>query len=169
MADTPVPLADALTQAAAAINRTSTLQETLDSIVLATRTSVPGFDHVGISLVHRDGTIETRSGTGQLVNDLDELQYGLGEGPCYESITDDRDVVAERALLAGLQPGQPSRPIVTSEGVAIVMACSREQKNVAEPTKEEVKNRLLSERVELVARQLQRDLRRRAVLDERTS
>lgn len=74
-----------------------------------------------------------------------------------------------RSLLAGLQPGQPSRPIVTSEGVAIVMVCSREQKNVAEPTKEEVKNRLLSERVELAARQLQRDLRRRAVLDERTS
>lgn len=74
-----------------------------------------------------------------------------------------------RSLLAGLQPGQASRPIVTPEGVAVVMVCSREQKNVAEPGKEEIRNRLLSERVELASRQLQRELRRRAVLDERTS
>lgn len=95
MADTPLPLAEALTHAAAAINQPSTLQETLDSIVQATRTSVPGFDHVGISVTHRDGTIETRSGTGQLVWDLDTLQYELHEGPCYESIRDDHDVVAD--------------------------------------------------------------------------
>lgn len=95
MPDTALPLADALTQAAAAINRTSTLQDTLDSIVLATRSSVPGFDHVGISVVHRDGRIETRSGTGPLVSALDALQYELHEGPCYESIKSDDDVLAE--------------------------------------------------------------------------
>ena len=91
----PLPLAEALAQAASAINRGTTLQETLDAIVLATRSSVPGFDHVGISLTHRDGTIETRSGTGQLVWDLDAIQYELHEGPCYDSITTDRDVLVE--------------------------------------------------------------------------
>ncbi len=74
-----------------------------------------------------------------------------------------------REILAGLALGQASRPIVSNDGVAILMVCSREQKNIAEPTKAEVSNRLLQERVELTSRQLQRDLRRRAVLDERAS
>lgn len=72
-----------------------------------------------------------------------------------------------RQLLASLPIGQASRPVVSNDGVAILMVCSREQRNVAEPTKGEVSNRLLSERVELTSRQLQRDLRRRAVLEER--
>jgi GAF domain-containing protein len=95
MVDSPLTLAEALAAAARTINRGTSLQETLDAIVLATRTSVPGFDHVGISVVHRDGTIETRSGTGQLVWDLDAIQYELHEGPCYESVTDDHDVLVE--------------------------------------------------------------------------
>ena len=48
------------------------------------------------------------------------------------------------------------------------MVCSKDQKNVAEGgSKEEISSRLLSERVELVSRQLVRDLRRRAIIDMR--
>ncbi len=72
-----------------------------------------------------------------------------------------------RALLGGLTPGQASKPVVAAEGIAVVMVCNREQKAEAAPSKEEISNRLLSERVELTSRQLQRDLRRRAVLEER--
>lgn len=72
-----------------------------------------------------------------------------------------------RALLGGLVPGQPSKPVVASEGVAVLMVCARDQKTEAAPSKEEISNRLLSERVELTSRQLQRDLRRRAILEER--
>ncbi len=72
-----------------------------------------------------------------------------------------------RALLSSLQPGQASRPVVAGEGVAVLMVCSREMKSAAAPSKQEITNRLLSERIELASRQLQRDLRRRAVLDER--
>ena len=72
-----------------------------------------------------------------------------------------------RSLLSGLTIGVPSKPVVATEGVAIVMVCSREMKNAAAPTKEEVSERLLQERVELTSRQLQRDLRRRAMMDER--
>ena len=74
-----------------------------------------------------------------------------------------------RALLTGLQPGQASKAIVSTEGVAVLMVCSREEKVAAAPSKEETTNRLLQERIELASRQLQRDLRRRAVLDERGS
>ena len=72
-----------------------------------------------------------------------------------------------RALLAGLPPNQASKPVISSDGVAVLMVCSRAEKTAAAPSKEELTNRVLQERIELTSRQLQRDLRRRAVLDER--
>ena len=72
-----------------------------------------------------------------------------------------------RNLLTGMKEGVASKPVVANEGAAVLMVCSREQKNAAAPTKEEVGQQLLQERVELASRQLQRDLRRRAMLDER--
>ena len=73
-----------------------------------------------------------------------------------------------RTLLGSLQPGIASKPVISTEGVAVIIVCSRETKTTAAPTKEEISARLLNERVELTARQLQRDLRRRATLDERS-
>ena len=88
--------------------------------------------------------------------------------------SDPGDVQLERlngtmkTLLSGMQPGQVSRPLISVDGIGLVMICSREQKNLAEGgSKEEVSNRLLNERVELVSRQLVRDLRRRADIDIR--
>jgi peptidyl-prolyl cis-trans isomerase SurA len=72
-----------------------------------------------------------------------------------------------RALLAGLPIGQASRAVVSPEGAAVIMVCSREEKVASAPSKEETTNRLVNERVELASRQLLRDLRRRAVIDER--
>jgi peptidyl-prolyl cis-trans isomerase SurA len=73
-----------------------------------------------------------------------------------------------RALMAGMPVGQPSRPVVANEGVAVLMVCSRDVKTESEPSRQEITNRLLSERIELASRQLQRDLRRRAVMDVRS-
>jgi peptidyl-prolyl cis-trans isomerase SurA len=72
-----------------------------------------------------------------------------------------------RALLAGLQPGKASQPILTPEGVMVMMVCSREQRNLAELTPDQLKNQLLRDRVENLSRQLQRDLRRRANIEMR--
>ncbi len=72
-----------------------------------------------------------------------------------------------RTLLSGMAPNTPSKPVVASEGVAVLMVCSRENRTAAEPSKQEITSRLLGERVELASRQLQRDLRRRAVMEER--
>lgn len=74
-----------------------------------------------------------------------------------------------KQLLQNLAPNQASKPVISGDGVALLMVCSREEKTAAAPNKEEITNRLLSERVELASRQLQRDLRRRAVMDERGS
>jgi peptidyl-prolyl cis-trans isomerase SurA len=73
-----------------------------------------------------------------------------------------------KALLGGLQPGQPSKPLVSSDGIGVIMICARDQKNLAQADAQAISNRLLNERVELVSRQLVRDLRRRAVIDQRT-
>lgn len=79
-------VATALTEAATLMHASASVQDTLDAIVRCTLDTVPGFDHVGISITHRKGEIETLAGTDQLVWDLDALQYGLREGPCYDAI-----------------------------------------------------------------------------------
>ncbi|WP_135468805.1 peptidylprolyl isomerase [Crenalkalicoccus roseus] len=72
-----------------------------------------------------------------------------------------------RALLAGLTPGRASQPIITPDGVIVMMVCSREQRNLAELTPEQARAQLLRDRVENLSRQLQRDLRRRAQIEMR--
>lgn len=79
-------IAVALAGAAKVINSPKSLDETLDAITRAAQETVPGFEHVGISITHANGEIETRSGTAQLVWEVDALQYSLREGPCYDAI-----------------------------------------------------------------------------------
>jgi GAF domain-containing protein len=94
MAEDHIDIADALAEAATAIHG-ATVEETLDAIVHATRASVPGFSHVGVSVIQRDGTIETRASTGPLVRELDQAQYVLGEGPCITALHASEVVTAE--------------------------------------------------------------------------
>jgi hypothetical protein len=95
-----VPLARVLAEAAAQINAPRTLEQTLDAIVGVALTSVPGFDHVGISVSHHGGRIETLAATDSFVEEIDALQYGLLEGPCVTALRQDRLVmlVGDKAL-----------------------------------------------------------------------
>jgi GAF domain-containing protein len=54
----------------------------LQTIVEVACNSVPGFDQVGIATLHKNGSIETKAFTGDLVLLLDEIQYDSREGPC---------------------------------------------------------------------------------------
>ena len=76
----------AIAAAARTINQSKSLDETLQTIAEVARDSVPGFDQVGISTVHKDGEVVTRAFAGDLVLRLDEVQYSLGEGPCVETL-----------------------------------------------------------------------------------
>ena len=69
-----------------------------------------------------------------------------------------------RDLLTKLPVGEASQPLVAGDGIAVVIICSREQKNTAIQTKEDVRRRLINDRVEMVSRQLMRDLRRKATI-----
>lgn len=88
-------IADALTAVAREIHAQTDLSSTLDAIVRAAQQSVDGMDHVGISIVHRDGRIETMAGTDQLVWELDAVQYELREGPCYDAIAREPVMVSQ--------------------------------------------------------------------------
>jgi GAF domain-containing protein len=93
----PQPTTDvarALAEATRTIHSPRTLGETLDAIVHAARASVPGFEHVGISIVHGKDQIETKAATSQLVWELDNLQYRLEEGPCLAAMFEQPTVTA---------------------------------------------------------------------------
>lgn len=76
---------------------------------------------------------------------------------------------AFRQMLANLPPTRASEPIVTSDGIAVMIVCSREQKNMAQANKQEIQAQLLNERIELLSRQLLGNLRRHANIDLRPS
>jgi peptidyl-prolyl cis-trans isomerase SurA len=69
-----------------------------------------------------------------------------------------------RDLLTKLPPNEASQPLVAADGIAVIIICSKEQKNTATLTKEDVRRRLITDRVEMVSRQLMRDLRRKATI-----
>jgi peptidyl-prolyl cis-trans isomerase SurA len=75
---------------------------------------------------------------------------------------------ALRQVLAGLQEGKASAPLVAEDGIAVIMVCSRETKDVGTPSRQELADRVLEQRVELASQSLLRDLQRRAVINLRS-
>ena len=90
--DTLSDFAQSTAEAARTIHQHQSLDHTLQTIVEVARNSVPGFDQVGISTLHRSGDIQTRAFTGDLVLRLDEVQYALGEGPCSAALQGTEEV-----------------------------------------------------------------------------
>lgn len=65
-----------------------TIDDVLQVIARTAVLAIPGVDAVGISTIDADGSITTRAETSPLVPQLDRLQYGLGQGPCVETLRD---------------------------------------------------------------------------------
>lgn len=57
----------------------------LDRIVVATRQAIPGADLVSITLRGADGHYYTPAETDPIADELDQIQYELGEGPCMDA------------------------------------------------------------------------------------
>lgn len=72
-----------------------------------------------------------------------------------------------RQILASLPIGRFSEPLIAPDGILLLMVCGRERQEQEQFTPEIARQTILRERVELVARQLQRELRRRAIIDQR--
>lgn len=86
-------VAAAFADAARTMYESRTMEESLDCIVRVAVDTVPGFDHCGVTLVHRSGKVETMAASDPIVSELDSAQYALGEGPCFDTLRDSRNVV----------------------------------------------------------------------------
>jgi peptidyl-prolyl cis-trans isomerase SurA len=110
------------------------------------------------------------SGSARTCEDIEAAnKTGGGNRPADpgELRVDSVAVPALRQLLTTLPVGKASQPLIAEDGVAVIMVCNRAQRNVGEPSKQELSDRILNDRVELASRQLMRDLQRRAVIDRR--
>lgn len=74
-----------------------------------------------------------------------------------------------RELLANLPIGRPTQPIIAPDGAMVLVVCARETRNLAETTPEQARDEIVRERVELISRQVLRDLQRRAQIDIRSA
>jgi GAF domain-containing protein len=92
----PTDVGHAIAAAARTINRAQDLDETLQMIVEVARDSVPGFDQVGVWTLQKNGDVQTRAATGDLVYRLDDVQYDLDEGPCMDALRGAHVVTAPR-------------------------------------------------------------------------
>ena len=72
-----------------------------------------------------------------------------------------------RQLLATLPIGKVSEPLISSDGIIVLTVCSREQKNMAGLSTQDLQRQLVNERIELLSRQLMRDLRRQGTIEMR--
>ncbi|NHO55722.1 peptidylprolyl isomerase [Acetobacter lambici] len=70
-----------------------------------------------------------------------------------------------QSVLAELPIAQASRPMVSREGIDLLMVCSKTEKNFSNRSPSEIADQLMNERVEQAARQLDSDLHRRAMID----
>ncbi len=102
-------LRHAMERSAREIGRPTDLATAVHAIVDVARRSMPGIDHVSVTLVGRRGCLGTMAATGQLVSNLDDLQYASAEGPCIHAIRSDPVVVVEDARREQRWPRYVSR------------------------------------------------------------
>jgi len=74
---------------------------------------------------------------------------------------------AVRNIVAELEVGQASQPIVQKNGVGVIMVCEKAVPNTTLPTRDEIAEQLARQRAENLARRYLRDLRRTAFVDVR--
>jgi hypothetical protein len=89
-------LSAALAHAARTIGKARTLEDTLQTIAETALLSIPGINHVGVSILDRKGIPVTMAATSDLVWQLDKLQYSLDEGPCVQSLREASMIKAPR-------------------------------------------------------------------------
>jgi len=91
------------------------LESTLGAITRAAIEVLPGVHLASVSLRRRDGAAHSYAATDDLVNRLDERQFELREGPCYDGVTNDPVAVSSDLLH---DPRYPSYgPFAASLGI----------------------------------------------------
>jgi GAF domain-containing protein len=81
----PASFSQQLAEAARSMQGGASTQQTLDKVVLVATEIIDACDLVGISVVHPGG-IDTPAGSDEALNRIDELQFTLKEGPCFDAL-----------------------------------------------------------------------------------
>jgi peptidyl-prolyl cis-trans isomerase SurA len=100
----------------------------------------------------------------------DMIRIGKTEAPQLSSQGDvrlDQISPSMRSAVLALGIGQPSQPILQKNGVGVIMVCGKAQPKAAVPTREEVAESLMRQRLDIMAQRYLRDLRRAAFVDVR--
>lgn len=82
---------------------------------------LPVFEHAAVSLVARDGSIDTPAATGDIPRRVDAIQYETGEGPCLSAIRD-RDMFVTGDLGCESRWPRFSQRAVQETGVRSMLA-----------------------------------------------
>ena len=82
-----------LADAARSMQEKTTTQQVLDEAVLVAVEIIEGCDLAGMSIVNPGG-IDTPAGSGEALRRLDELQFELREGPCFDALRKHEVVIA---------------------------------------------------------------------------
>jgi hypothetical protein len=88
---------------------------TLTAITFASVEVLPEADYASITVRHADDSIDTVAPTDPLVLDLDNKQYELREGPCYDAAVETAHVISPN--LASDQRFPKYGPYVVSRGI----------------------------------------------------
>lgn len=123
--------------------------------------------------MRRAAIAEAQSAKTTAKNCEDLLKIGKEKGsPQLSSegrLRVDQVTPAMRTIVLGLEVGQTSPPIVQKNGVGVVMMCEKAAPSSAPtvPSRDELGETLMRQRLETLARRYMRDLRRTAFVDVR--
>ena len=107
-------------------------------------------------------------------NCADLLKIGKEKAPQFASegnVSGNKVAPQMKQILDKLSPNQASEPILQRNGIGVIMMCSKQTQEAKKgdnaPTRDEVFDSLLREKLDTVSRQYLRDLRRAAYVDVR--
>jgi len=123
--------------------------------------------------MRRAAIAEAQNAKTTAKNCEDLLKIGKEKGSAQLSsegrLRVDQVTPAMRTIVLGLEVGQTSPPIVQKNGVGVIMMCEKAAPSSAPtvPTRDEMAETLMRQRLETLARRYMRDLRRTAFVDVR--
>src|SRR5690625_6854048 len=71
-----------LESAARAMHGEADVQDTVDRAAALAPGIVDGCDHAGVTIITRDGEIQTQTASDEIHRQVEDLQHALREGPC---------------------------------------------------------------------------------------
>ena len=123
--------------------------------------------------MRRAAIVEAQNAKTSAKNCEELLKIGKEKGSAQLSsegrLRIDQVTPAMRNIVLGLEVGQTSPPIVQKNGVGVIMMCEKAAAPSAPtvPSREEIGETLMRQRLETLARRYMRDLRRTAFVDVR--